>query len=524
MKRIQSFTKNESGYSLILVFFILMLVSVLSISLLSITTNSLALSKHEREDQSIFYIAEAGLNVEKQNINRVVYEAYNFTREEHKKTPIKYRDSIDFTKIFVDKIKTDLNSAFPSTFQSFETQFGKQPEAKIEVDTEDNIPLKIIITSTGYFNDKVANNRVVTQTLRVDLDLKFLTTTDGDSDEESSSVPELPQLAVQTTGDITLRGSSTINGSVATSSGSVFFKDSNKDTIGGDGNITGKVGVDTNKLYTPTYSSSKWNAIKGNVTDPNVSEIPFPVFPTDAFTALSSLQYPADLEVKKDSSITNIISKGSLLGNNWITNNYSLNITQDTKFKQFIIDENNYIYLDIGNKTVNLLVDNLNIINGNLKIIGNGNLNIFVNDSLNIKGSIHAGGNPNQVNIYYSGNNSLNFANHTNVSGSLFAQNANLNFSGGLKFSGNIITGGTKVNINGGSSTGGQYIIAPNADISLSEGGHIKGVVIGKSFEGSGGTSVTCAPSVVPPPFKPNPTPDYSDPEDLISEEDLVEI
>lgn len=517
MRKIYSITKNESGYSLLLVFFTLILVSVLSISLLNITKNSLTLSKHEREDQSIFYIAEAGLNVEKQNINRVVYEAYNYTKELHKSTPEEDRNTIDFTKVYVDKIKTDLNSKYPSTFRSFETQFGKQPEAKIEVnieeklDNKNNNPLKINITSTGYFDDVVTNNRVVTQSINVDLNLKFLTNIDEDSDGESETVPDLPKLAVQTTGDIIIRGSKII-GSIATNSGSLI--------LDGSPTISGSIGVKENQLIAPDWMIDQF---KDKVVDMNVPEIPLPAFPNDTITALSTLPYPPDLEVTNNGNTTKIISGGKFLGNSWIADHYTLNLNQDIKFSEFTIGGNNTINLNIGNNTVNLLVDKLNV-SGHINIIGSGKLNIYVKNSLHIHGSINKDGDPNQVNIYYAGNSDLSFAGGTSISGSLYAQNANLNFTGGLNFKGNIITGGSKVHISGGTNTGGQYIIAPNAHISLSGGAHIKGVVIGKSFEGSDGSTVEYAESVVPPPFKPNPTPDYSDPEDLISEEDLVEI
>lgn len=529
MKNFRSYLIKESGYSIVFVFLVLILVSVLGLSLITLSANLQDRSTHERSNQSIFYIAEAALNEEKQNINGIVYEAYDETRNLYKdylSKPEEERSPTDFIKIYKDKIKDKIEDEkieqLPFDFKlftDFEKQNNKQPQAKVEVAFISENPFMFEIKSTGFFENETTNKRVVKQPIRVDTNLKFLQFID---DDDNGGIPSLPKLAVQTTGDITLTGSSTIYGSVATSSGSIFL---NVDK--GDGNITGKVGVAADKLYVPEGTNNpKWDNIKNNVVDVKVQEVSLPEFPESTFSALETLSYPADLEVKKDNSNkTNIISGGDFLGDNWMTNNYTLTLTEDTKFKEFKIDQNNNITINIGDNTVNLLVDKFNIVQGNLKIIGTGKLNIFIKDSYYAKGSINAKGDPNHLNVYYAGSDDLSIADETSIVGSLHAQTANLKISGGtggLSVRGNIITGGTKVEIKGGSKTDGQYIIAPNADISLLEGGHLKGVVIGKTFTGTGGTSVTYGESVVPPPFTQKP--DYNDPEELIKGEDLVEI
>ncbi|KOS62782.1 hypothetical protein FJQ98_06820 [Lysinibacillus agricola] len=61
--------KNEHGYTFLIALFVIVLISVLGLGLMFITSNTLNITKHERNDQSVFYIAEADLNVKRAEIN-----------------------------------------------------------------------------------------------------------------------------------------------------------------------------------------------------------------------------------------------------------------------------------------------------------------------------------------------------------------------------------------------------------------------------------------------------------------------
>ena len=63
------YLKQEKGYSLLLVILAIAFLSVLGIMLLTLTANSLKISTSERDDQSVFYIAEGGLNSTKAKSN-----------------------------------------------------------------------------------------------------------------------------------------------------------------------------------------------------------------------------------------------------------------------------------------------------------------------------------------------------------------------------------------------------------------------------------------------------------------------
>ncbi|MEQ6854241.1 hypothetical protein AAHH17_07195 [Lysinibacillus capsici] len=527
--------RNSHGYTFMIALFVIVLIAVLGLGLMLTTSNTLNITKHERNDQSIFYIAEAGLNVEKKAVYTLVNNAYDFTRNKHKQTKKEDRDKIDFVRIFIEQINDSLPDQ-PVSNSSFEPQFNHHPEACVKVTMESESPLAIKIESTGFLNssekpieiDKECteriskHHRVVEQILEVDVNLKFLTDTDdGDGDKP---VFELPNLAVQTSGDISLIGSATIYGSVATSNGSVFLNN-------GNGNITEKIGVDANKLYTPDWGPgpNKWTTIKNNVVHVKVSEIPLPPFPIDEFNSSSALPEPAPLNMRNKQIISNgnfTLVDGSKDGNK--SNVYPLNFTQEIKFKSFKVSNDNLLALNIGSNNVNLFVDTFTLAQGHINIVGSGTLNIFVKNSLEItNGSkVNLTGNTNQLNFYYAGSNPINLTNSdVKINGSLNVQSANLSLGGSLGFQGNIISGGSEIVINGHSNSNSQFILAPNANVIVGNSGSIKGVIIGKSLSGSGNAKIYYNDDfVVPPPFPPSTSkPDYSDPEHLITEESMVE-
>ncbi|KOS69324.1 hypothetical protein AEA09_12645 [Lysinibacillus contaminans] len=60
---------NERGSVFIITLLLIVLISVISFALITMTSNTLKITKHERTDQSVFYIAEADLNIKRADIN-----------------------------------------------------------------------------------------------------------------------------------------------------------------------------------------------------------------------------------------------------------------------------------------------------------------------------------------------------------------------------------------------------------------------------------------------------------------------
>jgi len=111
--------KNELGFTLVAVLMVLVVLSVLGVSVLMITSNFVKLSAGERDDQSVFYIAEAGLTVEMAEIEETITEVYNIT-----KTEAEFFNALNARIIAVSK----------STSATFENIHGKETNARIDVE------------------------------------------------------------------------------------------------------------------------------------------------------------------------------------------------------------------------------------------------------------------------------------------------------------------------------------------------------------------------------------------------------
>lgn len=382
---------------------------------------------------------------------------------------------------------------------------------------ESESPLAIKIESTGYLSssenpieiDKECteriskHHRVVEQILEVDVNLKFLTDID---DNEGGPVFELPNLAVQTSGDITLK-SAKINGSAVSNSGSIHLID--------DSNITGAIG--TNKpLDAPNWLIQR-EKLNDRLVNKTVPEILLPEFPSYSFISLSSANYPKDFPITNGSYAA---------GWNPPNSRENLSMKEDSKLNNFTVPDGKTINIDIGDKTVNLLVEDTFKIGSNatVNIIGTGKLNIFVKKSLTIIGTLGVTNrDPNNINVYYSGSSVPKIDDGgCLIAASLIIEKADLDLRGGGEMSGNIISGGSNISIHDDRKPTGQYIIAPKAKVTL--GGYFHGVIIAQSYLGDGYGAVTYRPGIVPPPFPPSTsTPDYSDPKHLITEESMVE-
>ncbi|MGE6514518.1 DUF7305 domain-containing protein [Lysinibacillus sphaericus] len=513
MNKWQKFRLNEDGFSFLLVFLAIILVTILGLGLLVISSNSLKTSTHERENQSIFYIAEAGINYEKAKLYEKANDAYQLAKKDYNSLPVNQKTTSKFTALYESHILAlmePLIQAEPTIIDTFETQLGKQPIAEITIDQDPDNHLRFSITSTGYFSDTPSQNREVIQT--IDFVLKAETTNNNTGDGNGNINTITPEFTVQTQGNITLTGSATIKGNVATDTGII--------SIDGGSSITGTVGASSDNFIYPSWMGNLKDKLTQSSNYPGASILP--PFPDDKMQQLSTLPVPANQEVVKDPyNKIQIINNGDFLADNWMTNNFILHLTDDTHFKQFKVDQNNTLTINVGNTDKNLYIEDLSILQGHVNIIGSGRLNIFVNNKFNLKGSLNKNGNANQVNLFYNGSSAITIGGETQTAASLYSKQADLTFTGGIGITGNIYTGSDNVTFNGGTNANGQYIIAPNATVTLEGGAHIKGAILADNLIANGGTSVTFTESTVTPPSSGYP--EFGDPISLIKENELLE-
>lgn len=473
---------NEKGYTLVIVLMVLIVMSVLGVALMSVTATTMKQSSNERTDQSVYYIAEAGLVQKREELNDRVNDAFITTKNQYATLSNKDKLKFKFKDYFYQEAERNIASSTVNQFSNYEEHFGEKPKSTITLTKDEDDSNKYNIKSLGEIGGK---KRVVTQVYIVSLIV------------ETTPTPETytPKYAVHVNNKISLSGSANIYGAdIATESSN-----------------PGSIDIPSHYDHKP----------KADLSTP--IDIELPSFPEDDYKNLELLGYPKNEIVKIDNSEqANVIHDGDLLINHNLTDKYTLNMTDNMKFKNIILSSNYSLTINVGNTDKAILIDHLNIENGHINIVGSGKLSIYVKDKIttNSSSSVNNNGDISQLKVYYNGNNVINMSGDQKIFGSLYAKNANIKFRGSGGFQGDIYSGGSKVELDGDSSAITRVFFTPNADVTLSGSGKITGAVIAKSFTASGGSFVQFASSN-PIPIETIPT--YDDAKQLSSQGALIE-
>ncbi|MBO1004017.1 DUF7305 domain-containing protein [Pseudogracilibacillus auburnensis] len=427
--------KNERGSSLVLVLLVIVMFTILGVSLMGLGLNNVKMSASERNDQATYYIAEAG-----------IVEA--MSEIEAKVEQIKAKTEGEFFAE-VEKIFADIK---PPTF---EKSLGSQPEAVVSI-KKGTDKGDYSLVSEGIIDSK---KRILEKGIKVEWKGVI-------GGGETGGPPNFPEnLVALIKRNINLSGSGTINGDVATPSS----KEDNLIKQTPEAKINGKI----------TYDAKDYSF-----------ELPpfpeFPMYPT-----------PANKEIINSSGNRyTVINNGRLLIDNYVSNKYLLEMSDNLSFKEIKLASNYTLTIDTGDSDKQIVVDQLNNYQGHINIVGNGKLTVYIKESISLGGSstINKGKSFNQLNIYLQGARNpqtITFSGDQKIFGSVYAENANINFSGSGGFQGHILTGGKKVKIDGGSSGNPAYIFAPNADFTFTGSGLVKGTIVGNSLYADGGTSIS---------------------------------
>jgi hypothetical protein len=386
-------------------------------------------------------------------------------------------------------------------------------EVKFLSPTETPLPgtEELIIQSTGIVNDR---NREITETISIEV-----TKIQPSPTPQGGDIELKLKYALFTYNNIHMgsKGSSKIIGNVATNSivpNSVYFPwsatidaeyDEDGNYIFGGNLFIGPNGNPSQVVYgarpNPEYTwENNGNVELGTSNLEELNSYPEPIFP----------EFPTDLITR--SSLT---LQGSTNGS----------ISEDGYYPNITIKNNTVLTIDIPEGTERkIMVDTLNMPQGNIVINGSGKLTLYVKSTFTFtNGSkINYGssgdGNPDQVLIYYEGTNKFSVAGDTKINGTVFVEKADMHIdnSGGVK--GHIITGGNNVSIAGDGSAVVKALYAPNANVSITNSGSIYGAVVAKNFSTSGNSKIVYDSSmsmVILPigggsgPGGPTPTPTF---------------
>lgn len=538
--------KNEKGYALFVSILLIALVATIGLSLQTLSSNAKKTTVNEQFDQATFYYAEAGINLEKATIMDAVSKINSAIQSDFgglNPDPKEQAKILDHYGTFESYYYAEMNARFlpkinelshknpiqPSSSNEYERRFNltpqsnKQPVAKTTVSLDCSTKCKVSLESKGYFASSPSNYRLVEQELTIKVPPIIPDSTNGNGNADNGgnggsttgpgnsggsgggngTINPVSGYGVIANKNITLTGSGTINGGAASLEGQI--------RLDGGAKITGAIAAsDPSKLVYPNWMTGvgeKYTPLPnlGNTNSSNPLSQFLPEFPDAKMTAGNSIAVPKSLEYAQDQwNKTMIIENGNFNASSWMTNNYTLKLGEDTKFSSFNVGNNNTITIDVGDQEVNLFVDNLNIQQGHIKIIGTGKLNIYANNITSIKGSFNNNGNPASVNMYYNGTKSVTFSGETQIYGSFYTKSSDLKLTGGAGFYGNLYSGGSKVEISGGVPSSGQWLVAPNASLNVSGGGNIRGTVIADSITMSGGTTINAGEAVVPNPALPS--------------------
>ncbi|MCB2355924.1 PilX N-terminal domain-containing pilus assembly protein [Clostridium estertheticum] len=454
---------GHRGSALLVVLLVMVVVSLLGMTLLTVTSINFKMTGKERDNQAVYYIAEAGINYEMNEITSNVEGVYN--------------NSTDANDFFSN---LETGYLYSTSVNEFEKVLGVTPYAYIKFT---GTRLKDITSYTIESTGNIGNSK---RTVWKSFEIKWIP-------KSGFNIPNDMAIFSNTTIKMT---SGIINGPVGTNSiipksisltqGAVI----NGQIYVGHGGGKEVLSVDEGIKVSEPQELTKTRIFK-------MPDFPaaFPNYPIYPNKTVSSDQYNSHKLVDGD----------KLNINSWILKNqYKVNtliLGGNYKFTEIYADQDLELNLDIGDQNRSIVVGNLNLNNGHLNIIGTGTLTIYVENNITFgsSSSINAKNNSgnqsdiNHLNIYYKGTNPITLSGGQKVNGSLFSKSANIGFGAGSGFNGTIVTGGTDVSISGGANAVTRVLYAPNARVYFDQGGSLTGSVIANSIEMVGGPVVTYA-------------------------------
>lgn len=270
---------------------------------------------------------------------------------------------------------------------------------------------------------------------------------------------------------ISLSGSTCIKGTVGTNAegpGSIEFTGNAKiidgDLLIGAGGNANDVIASGNLKLTDIIPNGTVEKLESN------KEFTVPVFPA----------YP-----------NNLPNKG-VLETPWIPGEY-YPILENGYYDKIEASGGRTITIDMAGGDRIIRVKDLNISQGNVVLINksaDSKLHVFVEESFQLEGSskFNQSGSPSDIALYYAGGSDVNLSGNTEFKGNVFIEKADLVISGSGGIQGHIVSGGSKVDVTGNADAQTRLLYAPNATINISGSGKVKGTVVGKNIDISGGS------------------------------------
>ncbi|WP_203333177.1 hypothetical protein [Planococcus beigongshangi] len=169
--RLKETIRNQNGYALLITLLTLMLLTVLGLSLMAMAMNTSKITKSERDSQSSYYIAEAGLVEKRAQINEIARQVYSTLRGDYISMDPLLKKNFEFEKEFNSRVqKSVLDALDLEEDRTYSEQYAASPTSTVTVVNPDAAqPLKYLITSVGRVpsNNGSIKEKTVSQTVEV---------------------------------------------------------------------------------------------------------------------------------------------------------------------------------------------------------------------------------------------------------------------------------------------------------------------------------------------------------------------
>mgnify|MGYP007130809587 CR=1 FL=1 len=467
---VKRYINDETGVSLLIAVMTLLVLSIIGVTLATVTFANVKLTTTDREYQSAYYIAEAGVNETYAEIKELILDSYDNTTNES-----------DFYSAIEPVLLEDISD---SALTNFERSLGELPEAHISISKiDDGNPRTYQISSKGKIGQR---ERTVTKEFVVNWVPKGGPT----------PMPYLPEgVAVIVKNNVSLGGASLVDedgnplgGGVGITGDVYLDKEANSFEFGNSGNFF------DGDIY--TVEERKGDILDDQRVDKENIEVKssglefdwgkldeffdnFPVAP------VLNLHEDISVEGNSEGVELDIVKDGKLtITTDPLMNNYTLDLDDDYSFTRGEISGT--LNIDLGNEDRVLVFDELIFSWGQLKIIGTGNLTIYVKNTFNTAGEFINDQGIEKLTMIYSGSNLLNLST-ININANFLIKQADVSIGHGGGSTGLIVSGGKSVDIFGGI-TMDAIIVAPYASVTLrNEGGTMSGVVIADELVMHGG-------------------------------------
>lgn len=421
----------------------MVVLSILGITIGTLAIENVRLTRQEQDYQAAFYIAEAGLN-----------EAYIEASDIIATNATLFNQSDSF----FNQLTIDLtNQLHNKTYNHYEVNTGKQPTAQVQIERIEGSgdARAVRLLARGQIGQR-------TQTVRRDFIVKW------------NKIGVLPYIPPGTAGMIRTKMNlrTTINGDLYIGSG-----------------VSGAVELDwgTNfngDLYAPDNYANDLIAHPNNYNNvPNIEDYTF----GDTFNQFDALINQFPVFNPPSETISNIQLQGGT--------NETITQSSDVFIEEISINSNRTLTIDTEGNDINIYLERLLVKQGMIEIVGGGTVNLYISERFQI-GNRNGGGSSqlnttaatDQLNVYYSGTESVQIGGGNAVNGSLFNKQADLSFGNGQSFTGFIVSGGDAITVSGGATTDG-YFLAPKATFNF-ENGTINGFIAVQELITKGGATL----------------------------------